>query len=112
MELTNNRKNFIFYGSVFAGVVVIDLIVFLLTREVVVVNWAHPVHYGWVLSALIIFWAVTIINKKYFSRAALLIYLTIFTLSFLNQYLNFSFILTSYCMLFNAVLASAYLFKE
>lgn len=112
MQLTNNRKKFVFYGSVFAVVVAIDLVIFLFTREVVVVNWAHPVHYAWVLLALGIFWAVTIINRKYLYRAALFIYLAIFVLSFLNQYVSFSSILTSYCMLFNAVLASAYLFAE
>lgn len=112
MQLTNNRKKFIFYGTVFAAVMAIDLVIFLFTGEVAVVNWAHPVHYGWVLSALGIFWAVTIADKKTFSRLALLVYLTIFLLSFLNQYVNFSSILTSYCMLFNAVLASAYLFAE
>jgi hypothetical protein len=112
MEPTNHRKKFIFYGSVFASVVVIDFIVFLFTREVVVVNWAEPVHYGWVLSALAIFWVVTTFDNRYLSRAAFLTYLTIFLLSFLNQYVNFSSILTSYCMLFNAVLASAYLFRD
>ena len=110
MGVTNNRKKFIFYGVVFASVVAIDLIVFLFTREVVVVNWADPVHYGWVLSALGLFWLAITTRKKILTSALFYVYLAIFILAFLNQYADFTPVLTSYCMLVNAVLASAYLF--
>jgi hydrogenase-4 membrane subunit HyfE len=110
METANNRKKFIFYGIVFAIVAALDLVNFLFTGTVAVVNWKDPIHYGWVLAALGLFWLAIILRKKILFRALFYVYLITFVLAFLNQYMHFTPVLTSYCMLVNALLASAYLF--
>lgn len=109
-ESSGNRKKFIFYGIIFALVVALDFASFFYTRSIAVVNWADPIHYGWVLSALVLFWAAAIFNKKILFRTLFLVYIATFLAAFLNQYMNFTPVLTSYCMLVNALIASAYLF--
>lgn len=101
-----NKKLALFYGIVFTFVVVFDLAAFLMTEKVVIVNWAIPVHYIWVLSALGLFWLVLILQKRSLSRLLFGIYFLIFALAWVNQYFPFTPVLTSYCMLLNALLAS------
>lgn len=104
-----NKKPALLYGIIFSAVVVLDFIYFLATNRVTVVNWAAPTHFLWVLSALILFWLSAILQKRSLWGLLFSIYFLIFIFSWGNQYLRFSPILTSYCMLFNALLASMYL---
>lgn len=98
------------YAVLFSVFVVFDAGVFLASEEVNIINWRSFVHSGWVILAAAIMLATAFLKHKFLKYFGLVIYLIIFILSLINQFIPFNDVLNYYCMLFNLGLFSIYYF--
>lgn len=77
-----------------------------------IINWHSFVHPAWVFFGFGSLLAAARIQKDFLARSFFWIFFTVFCAALLNQYLNFSEILTYNCMLFNAIFVALYFVKS
>lgn len=73
-----------------------------------IINWHSFVHPAWVFFGFGSLLIANIIQRVFFTKILFWVFFTIFCAALLNQYLNFSEILTYNCMLFNAIFVAIY----
>ncbi len=99
------------YATVFAAVVLLDLIVFSVTQRQVIIDWHSLLHAGWasIATILLLFWAF--IRKKWIGYVGLLLHFAVFLVVTLNQFLHFTVYFNYYCLLFNLAMFNIYYFS-
>lgn len=85
-----------------------DLVKFYIVGGPNIINWNSLVHPLWVFVGFGSLLAATFIQKAFLTKTFFWIFFSVFCVALLNQYLNFSEILTYNCMLFNALLVAIY----
>lgn len=75
-----------------------------------IINWNSFIHPAWVITAFATISLISYFLRPWMTYSAFFVYLFIFALSLLNQYLQFTPVLTYNCMLFNLVFTSIYFF--
>ena len=108
--MQNSNKRLLFFASIFAVAIVVDLIKFLIFGKPTSINWESFVHPVWVIGTIIVLFLSIYIPP--IRRVAFWFYLIIFALSYINIYFIFTDILTYFCMIFNLVLTSVYFFID
>jgi hypothetical protein len=113
MKRIPNQKLFLF-ASLFLVTILLDLLKYVTFGKPTIVNWdpiwPSIVHPLWVLTAVALMYGSVFFKRV--QTVAFCIYLVIFVASLANVYLNFTTILSYWCMIFNLVLVSVFFFAE
>lgn len=88
--------------------VILDLAKFWFMGGATIVNWYSAIHPFWVFLAIVLLFAASGKKRRSLSNALFGLYLIVFLASYINQYMDFTPVLTYNCMLFNAVFAVAH----
>lgn len=77
-----------------------------------IINWHSFVHPAWVFFSFGSLLGATLVQEALLTKTLFWIFFSVFCAALLNQYLNFSEILTYNCMLFNAIFVAIYYIRE
>ena len=104
------KKRLKIFVTVLSLVVVFDAVKFLTVGGATIINWHSFIHPLWVILAVVLYFAGTIIHAKWFWNMLLALYSVIFIVALVNQYVPFTDVITANCTLFNLIFIPLYLF--
>ncbi len=104
------KKRLKIFVTILSLVVVFDAIKFLTVGGATIINWHSFIHPFWVIAAAALYFTGAVINKKWFWNTLLAIYIVVFMIALVNQYVSFTDVVTANCTLFNLIFIPLYLF--